>query len=152
MLNYFVLGGSGNFVSSIPQIIFVGIIPIIKYLNAFFAIIFIFTPFILAINSTGNLFSAMCENISLIKRKLDYYLWLILIAILFSIILSVTMELLNPSSKSYLNSSVKELAYSAMRSLIFNFFLLTFFITGFRSVINFSRRSDYLKNKSSKSF
>jgi len=143
-LNLLVFGNLGNFTNSIPQTIYVGIISIVKYFNAFFTIIFIFTPFILALNSSESLFSAMREDISLIKRKLGYYLWLILGAILFSVIISVAMELLNSLLMVYLNYNAQELIYSTTRSLVFTFFLLTVFVTVFRSVINFSRKSDSL--------
>ena len=142
MLNLLVFGNFGNFANLIPQTIYVGIISIVKYFNAFFTIIFIFTPFILALNSSKSLFSAMRENISLIKRKLGYYLWLILSTILFSVIILVAMELLNSLLMVYLNYSTKELIYSTTHSLVFTFFLLTVFVTVFRSVINFSGKSD----------
>ncbi|MDO8657738.1 MAG: hypothetical protein Q7K55_03290 [Candidatus Levybacteria bacterium] len=147
ILNSLIFGQLGNFSSSIPQAIYTGIFSIVKYFNALFTLIFIFTPFILALNSSEKLLPAIHENLSIIKRKLGYYLWLIFSAILFLAILSVVMELVNPSSLAYTQNSTKEILYSIVYSLISTFFLIVFFTTVFRSIIKNSRKTNLTETK-----
>ena len=143
MLNLFIFGQLGNFSSSIPQAIYTGIFSIARYFNALFTIIFIFTPFILALNSSEKLLTAMRENLSIIKRKFAYYLWLVFSAILFLAVLSVAMELISPSSLAYVQNGAIEILYSTIHSLVFTFFLMTFFVTVFRNLIKIYREPDF---------
>lgn len=147
MLNSLIFGQLGNFSSSIPQVIYTGIFSIVKYFNALFTIIFIFAPFILALNYSEKLLPAIHENLSIIKRKLGYYLWLIFSAILFLAILSVVMELVNPSSLAYAQNGTTEILFSTVHSLISTFFLMTFFITVFRGIINNFRKPDLVETR-----
>jgi len=140
MLNSFIFGRLGNFSNSIPQAVYTGIFSVVRYFNVLFTIIFIFTPFILALGYSEKLLPVLRENLSIIKQKLGYYLWLIFSAITFLALLSVGMELINPLSLAYTQNGAIQTLYSAIHSLIFTFFLMIFFLSVFRNIIkNFSK-------------
>jgi len=137
MLNQLIFGEFGNFSSSIPQIIYNAIFPAIRWFNAIFTIIFISTPFILALDQSEKLFSAMRKSLSIIKQKFGYYFWLILSAIIFLAVLSVGIDLIKLSS---FYSVQTRILYSATDSLVLGFFLMIFYLTLFRDILKYFQK------------
>ena len=128
ILNSFVLNEPGNSGNFIPISIYSVVIGTLLYFRTFFVAIFIFIPFILAMNHTDNLLGALSENLKIIKGSFSKYVALILSGIILMGMLSLIMEFFIPSSAAVSTPSLIKNIISTCLKL---FFLIIFFITTF---------------------
>ena len=134
LLNAFSLGAPDIYGSFFSQNTFLTIYSLIKYLQTFWIVVFIFVPFIVAIRTNGTLIVALRENVLLISKSALHYLLLVAAGLLFLMLLSIAYTLLPQPPIFTPLLLLKEFVYSLIRIYI----VLIFSLATFRHSLRFA--------------